>query len=83
MVMARLHLEVARRRGVPGFPFCGEVEHDACAMCAASSRAGGGPLRERSLYGELFGCSVHNTRGGFVWEGALVGVHYDPIAGDD
>ena len=38
----------------------GEVQKNAGAMCAGDGRLCGGPLRERSLYGELFGCIVYS-----------------------
>ena len=36
------------------FSLSGVVQHDAHAPCAAGNRAGGGPLREISLYGEFW-----------------------------
>jgi len=41
MVMARLHLEVAHRRGVPGFPFVGKLStmHARCVPLVAARAA--------------------------------------------
>ncbi len=59
MVVARPRLVHAWWRGAPFFPG-GEVQKNAGVIRAGGGRLRGGPLRERSLYGELFGCIVYN-----------------------
>ena len=59
MVVARLRLQVVRRRGAPDFHFVGKFSTTQ-ARCEPLTAA-----RVASLC-ELFSCCVHNNRGGYV-----------------
>jgi len=67
----------------PCFALSGEVQKNAGAVCTVGSRVGSGSLYERSLYEELFGCTIYSKRGGSVGEGAPILAHHGSPAGGD
>jgi len=73
MVVARLRLEVARRRGAPDFPFAWKVITTQ-ARCVPLAAARVASLCESYLSMESSLVALSTTRGGFVCEGASIRV---------